>query len=522
MMIYEGTILSVDQNNSVYKYLVEEDGIIVYVGNSLPNQFQGHPITHLGDQALTPTFVDTHEHFIEYSLFHAGLNIMSSKSNAQTIQMIRDYVEKTNEKTVICFGASANSVEDQRLISREEIDQACSDRPVMVVKYDGHTCVLNTFLLELIKDKISNLRGYHPDTGEMNQEAFYMCSDYITGRVSIPRLIQNMVDCIDYHASQGFGMIHSVSGIGFLMNLDITLEKYFAKSIHNGFQLRIFPQPMKPSVATIRNIPRIGGCFESALDGCFGSIDAAVKEPYLLSEYGSGVLYNSDEKVIAFCIEANRKGLQIEMHAIGDRAFDQATRALKAALDDYPRDNHRHGIIHASLPTKEGIEICREYNILLSMQSAFIDWPQEPTVFLEEILGKERAANVNPLRTYDDQGIIVSLGSDAPCTIPNPIEWLDKAVNNENENQRVSIQTALRMATYNGYYTTFDEKERGSLEVGKVADMVILSKNPYSIDPKDITSIQVVQTILAGKPYQKLRNGSKLKMLKSLFSSKSF
>lgn len=85
------------------------------------------------------------------------------------------------------------------------------------------------------------------------------------------------------------------------------------------------------------------------------------------------------------------------MHAIGDAAFDQATRALKAALDDYPREDHRHAIIHACLPTKEGIDICEKYHILLPVQSAFIDWPQEPDEYLADILG-ERSRRLNPLQ----------------------------------------------------------------------------------------------------------------------------
>ena len=101
---------------------------------------------------------------------------------------------------------------------------------------------------------------------------------------------------------------------------------------------------MNVDVALKRKLPRIGGCFECALDGCFGSHDAAMNEPYIDSLGGDGVLYYDDEKVIDFCKKANRAGLQIEMHAIGDKAFDQACRALKAALDDYPRKDHRHGI----------------------------------------------------------------------------------------------------------------------------------------------------------------------------------
>ena len=149
------------------------------------------------------------------------------------------------------------------------------------------------------------------------------------------------------------------------------------------------------------------------------------------------------------------------MHAIGDRAFDQATRALKEALDDYPRTDHRHGIIHDCLPTDEGMRICADYGITMPVQSAFINWKQEPDAYLESIMGAERCARLNPIRSFLDRGILVSFGSDAPCTTPDPIVWMDKAVNNPNPDEAVSIQDALRMCTYNGNYTTFSRKNRG-------------------------------------------------------------
>ena len=227
-----------------------------------------------------------------------------------------------------------------------------------------------------------------------------------------------------------------------------------------------------------------------------------MNEPYIDSEGGNGVLYYSDEKVIKFCKEANRAGLQIEMHAIGDKAFDQATRALKAALDDFPRKNHRHGIIHDCLPTKEGIKICKEYGILMPIQSAFINWKQEPDAYLESIMGADRCVRLNPIRTFRDNGILVSFGSDAPCTSPDPIVWMDKAVNNAIASESVSLQDALRMCTYNGYFTSFDEKERGSLEAGKTADMVILSADPYEIPASEIKDLRVEKLILGGEDYK--------------------
>ena len=522
MKCYEGTILSVDSNDGVYRYLVEDNGKIVYIGNELPEVYKTLDIKTLGNRVLAPAFIDTHQHFASLSTFNAGLNVMEAESNEEIARMIGEYAAKTDAKTIIAFGASPHSVKEGRLIMRHEIDAVCQGKEVMVVKYDGHACIVSTPLLSKLDKKLSKLRGYHPDTGEMNQEAFFACSDYISGSLSIPDLFRNMQNCTDYLASKGIGSIHTVSGVGFIANLDITIEKLFAKSLRNGFQIRVFPQSLNTKVATSRRIPRIGGCFECALDGCFGSRDAALNEPYSDAEGGDGILYYSDEKVIEFCKKANRLGLQIELHAIGDKAFDQATRALKAALDDYPREDHRHGIIHDCLPTEEGIAICKEYKIQMPVQSAFIGWKQEPDSYLEELLGTERASRLNPIKTFADNGIVVSFGSDAPCTDPDPIQWIHRAVNHSNLEERITVQQALRMATYNGAYTTFDEKERGSLEVGKIADMVILSDNPYTTPVENLKDIKVEELILSGRPYESAVSSLGRCILNGVFSQNKF
>lgn len=517
MKCYHGDILTVNVKDEVCSWLVEDGGKIVFVGNELPERYRGAELVELGGKALCPSFADTHQHLASFSAFHAGLNVMDAASNREISEMVRDFVRRSSAKTLIAFGASPYSVEEGRLLSRAELDAVCPDRPMMVVKYDGHACIINTPLLKKLEKKLAPLRGYHPDTGEMNQEAFFKVSDYITNSLSPMELVKNLQNAVDFEASRGIGMVHTVSGIGFVVNLDITLEQFFARSLTNGFQVRVFPQSLDIRAATRRKLPRIGGCFACALDGCFGSHDAAMNEPYTDDGTG-GVLYYSDEKVTEFCKKANRAGLQIEMHAIGDRAFDQAARALRAALDDFPREDHRHGIIHACLPTETGLQICRDYHIQLPVQSAFINWKQEPDAYLERILGAERTAALNPLRTFWDMGIRICAGSDAPCTAPNPVDWIDKAVNHANPAQALTVPEALRMCTINGYRATFDEAERGSLEVGKIADMVMLSENPCKMEPARLHELRAEQLLLGGKPYESCRRGVAGAMLKGMFS----
>ncbi|WP_124061548.1 amidohydrolase [Gordonibacter sp. Marseille-P4307] len=506
MKVYEGSILTVDERDTVARYLVEDGGLIAYVGDALPKQYADAAREHLGNRALCPSFVDTHQHFASLATFNAGLNVMEARSNDEIQRLVAEFSRTYAGKVLIAFGASPYSVAEGRLLSRAELDEACPDKPVMMVKYDGHACVVNSALLGLIEGRVSDQRGYHPDTGEMNQEAFFKALDYITGSISIPRLIGNMQRAMDYLAARGIGMVHTVSGVGFPADLDISLEKWVGRSAQSGFQVRVFPQSLEVKAALKRGLVRIGGCFACALDGCFGSRDAAMIEPYEGSD-DTGVLYYTDEQLIAFCCEANRAGLQIEMHAIGDAAFNQAARVLKAALEDFPREDHRHGIIHACLPTEEGVRICAAYGIHLPMQASFIDWPQEPDSYLASIMGRKRAERLNPLRMLWDAGVVMSAGSDAPCTDPDPILWMQRACNHSVAGQSLTPREALRMCTYNGAWTTFDEDARGSLETGKVADMVVLSENPYEVSVSDLGRIKVERLLLGGRPYRRQSQG---------------
>ena len=173
MKVYEGSILTVDERDTVARYLVEDGGLIAYVGDALPKQYADAAREHLGNRALCPSFVDTHQHFASLATFNAGLNVMEARSNDEIQRLVAEFSRTYAGKVLIAFGASPYSVAEGRLLSRAELDEACPDKPVMMVKYDGHACVVNSALLGLIEGRVSDQRGYHPDTGEMNQEAFF-------------------------------------------------------------------------------------------------------------------------------------------------------------------------------------------------------------------------------------------------------------------------------------------------------------------------------------------------------------
>ncbi len=500
MKVYHGSVVTCDDRNSVYRYLVEDGGKIVWVGNELPAKYRAVQIEQLGERALLPAFGDTHLHFSSYSFFASTVDVRTAKTHDEICEMIRVYDREKNPKMVTGFGASANSVSEKRLITRAELDKVCPDKPVMLAKYDGHTCIINTKLMQMLPKGTDKLRGFGAESGEMNQEAFFAVSGFVTGKIAPIGLIKSMQRGYDMLAEHGIGLIHTVEGVGFPQDMDVDMVRFLARGQRNPVPTRVFFQTMDVQKVIKRKLSRIGGCFATALDGCFGSMDAAMLKPYDSEPGNQGVLYYSDKTVTDFCIAANRAGLQIEMHAIGDAAFVQALNALEAALNDFPREDHRHTIIHACLPTQEGLEHMARLGIGIALQPSFLDWDLEPLDYLERIMG-ERAYQISPLRTMKDMGIHMSGGSDAPCTIPDPVEGIYAACNHYVPEQSLAISEALRMYTYEAARMSFDEKERGTLEPGKIADMTVLNKNPLSLEPKELRQLKVEKLLLAGKPY---------------------
>jgi predicted amidohydrolase YtcJ len=507
MQIFHGTIITCDPKNRVFKYLVENQGRIEFVGDQLPSKYEAcDNVIELGKQALIPAFGDGHMHFSNYALFAGTYFDVREARNFQEIQnQISEFLRDNPKfKIVIGFGASKHNVEEKTLIGRTELDVVSKDVPIVIVCYDGHSAIFNSAMYEKYPDHIRQLRGFHAEEGHLFNEAYYAGVDFATSLISPITLIKSMLKSYDIIAQNGIGMIHATEGIGFPNDLDVKLVSLIAKakSRKNKFQTRIFFQTMEVNKVLKRKFPRIGGCFATALDGCFGACDAALLEPYSNDPANKGILFQTEEEVLKFAKEANRAGLQIEMHAIGDAAVSRAVQAIEAALKDYPRKDHRHTIIHACLIPESLLEKIAQLEIGITLQPGFLISPLEPLSYLESILG-DRVKSSSQIRKMLDLGIHVSGGSDAPVTHPNPIEGMYGACNHPYDpSQSISIQEALKMYTYEVARTTFDDQERGSLEEGKMADLVILNQNPLTLSPQDLMQLQVESLYLQGIPYR--------------------
>lgn len=507
MKVFHGKIISLDSENNIYQYLVEDQGKIIYLGDELPPEYRnGEPKINLGDQALIPAFGDAHLHFSNWALFAGSFfDVREARTIPEIQAQVKSYLEgRGRQKIVLGFGISRHSVKERRLITREELDEVSPDIPLSLVCYDGHSAVFNSTLGEMYPEHVRNLPGFYPEEGHLFHEAFFEGVDYATSLLPPLDLVNSILKAYDILADYGVGTIHATEGVGFPNDLDVTLVSLIARAQgrKNNFQTRLFFQTMDVDKVLKRDLPRIGGCFDTALDGCFGANDAALHEDYSHDPGNKGKLYHEEEEVFEFARKANREGLQIEMHAIGDAAVTRAVDAIEAALQDTPREDHRHTIIHACLIKPEDLQRIAKLGIAITLQPGFLVSPLEPVEYLEEILG-DRIFSSSPLRSIIDAGIHLSGGSDAPVTHPDPIEGIYGACNHPYDpGQSVSIEEALRMYTYEVAWTSFDEKERGSLEIGKIADLVILNQDPLSLHTSDLRSLNVIELYLGGEVFQ--------------------
>ena len=243
-------------------------------------------------------------------------------------------------------------------------------------------------------------------------------------------------------------------------------------------------------------LPRIGGCL--TIDGAGFEHTALMYEPYSDVPSTCGDQYISDEQIRAFVREAHAAGLQIGMHAIGDRAVDILTAAYAEALKESPREDARHRAEHFYCPRPVSIERAEKYGFALPMQPVFSWLWDVPGGPYERFWGPERSAMSEPFAELCKRGMVVSGGSDSPVTEVAPLVGIHGAVNNPRESRRVSVEDALRMFTINGAWVAFEEKEKGTLEVGKLADIVVLDRDPYR-EPDHIKEFAVEMTITEGR-----------------------
>jgi predicted amidohydrolase YtcJ len=240
-----------------------------------------------------------------------------------------------------------------------------------------------------------------------------------------------------------------------------------------------------------------------ALDGMIRSGTAALREPYEGRPLDKGLITIDEEALREKVKTCNSAGLRVCIHAEGDRGIDKALDTIEWALEDHPNENHRHRIEHFGLSTPDQMDRIRNMGVIPSVSINFIYDIGEG---YKKNLGVERSEWIYPLKSLFEHGIPASCNSDWPVSVGNPLLGIYSAITRKTwtgetlgNSQRISLEDAIKAYTLNGAYASFEEEVKGSIEEGKLADMVVLDRDILKIPDEEILQTNVDLTMVGGK-----------------------
>jgi len=502
LAIRNASIITMDSRRPRAEALVVRDGRIAAVGSwaEVGPQAAGLPVLDLAGKTVLPGFIDTHAHFLWTALSMAALDVSGAADHAGLQAVVRRAVaEAPPGELIFGMGFSEYPLRAEAAAPIiEALDAAAPDHPVYLIGVTGHVSAVNSRALEilalppdtpgLMRDATGRPNGLLADTANnLAGEAF----SQIFG--ADEKAAATLDLAIQKAHSVGLTTVHALEGG--LTSDDRAVEALLDAMPALPLRFVLYYQTMDVERVLRLGLPRIGGCI--LLDGDVGPHTAALSEPYADDPTCYGTLYHTQEELDAFVLQAHRAGLQVALHAVGDAAVEQALNAYEAALVAQPRADHRHRIEHCEVIREEQIQRAQRLGAALAIQPPFnYYWPHSefyPT------LGEERAWKVDPVRTLLRPGLLVAGGSDSTVTPLGPLIGVHAAVNHSNPAERVGVHEALLLYTLNAARIAFEEQDKGSLEVGKLGDLVVLAEDPYAVDPAGIDDIPIEMTILGGE-----------------------
>jgi hypothetical protein len=501
LVIQNANVITVNPEQPRAEAMIVREGRIAAVGGweALGPQAEGARILDLRGRTVVPGLIDTHAHFLWTALSLAALDVSDAGDHATLQAIVRQAASDAPPgEPILGMGFTEYALDTERFSPIiEALDAAAPENPVCLIGVTGHASAVNTRGLELLgfpggtpgimRDASGRPNGLLGDRA--NNEALDRFGEHFgTGLRAA-----EMVDAAIAKAhSVGITTLHALEGGSAGDNE--TAEDFLGRIPSLPLRFVFFYQTTDVERVLELGLPRIGGCI--LLDGDVGPRTAALSEPYVDDPDCYGTLYYSQEEIDAFVQEAHRAGLQVAMHAVGDAAVEQALNAYQAALAAHPRDDHRHRIEHCEVIREEQIERARRLGVALAIQPPFNHYWDHTTYYAS--IGEERASRVDPVATLMRPGLLVAGGSDSTVTPLGPLIGVHAAVNHSLPAERVSVRQALALYTINAARIAFQEGDRGSLEVGKLGDLVVLGRDPFEVEPDQIKDIPVEMTVIGG------------------------
>lgn len=529
-ILFNGNFYSLDEMYKNCTAVAIKNGIIIRMGNDeeiLALAEKDTKVIDLEGKFVLPGFVDSHMHFLGIAQQADLVDLTETKSFAEAVELCLAQMEKLNDtkKWVLATGFNQDYWDIKTMPTRNDLDTISKEYPVVFRRACGHISICNTKGLEVLgilnerKNDTKFEMGFYADgtpSGFLYEttQGLYM---NVQPEPSFEDLKRMIINCANYAASKGITEVHTDD---FVFNLEdggksiMSMFKYLAST--NELPIRIYQQCSLREDETLTEFLENGNCtgdnyglykigpLKLMADGSLGAHTAWMRKPYLNEPETCGTGNMTDEKAYSLMKKAHDAGMQIAVHCIGDAALEQTLNMYRRIQQENPRPDCRHGIVHCQIMDEELQNRFKEDNILAYVQPIFL---KSDMNIVDDCVGTKIAKQSYNWRRFCDMGIHQSGGSDCPVEPFDILPNLQYAVTRKNPDtgkewyaeNSVTLEEAIKMFTYEGAYASFSENLKGTLSVGKYADLVVLDNNLFEIDPDVIRDTAVLMTMVNGR-----------------------
>jgi predicted amidohydrolase YtcJ len=529
-ILIHGRVYTVDAKQPWAQAVAIRGEKIIAVGDDSEIEKLRGPRTKIidaGGKLVLPGFVDCHIHFLEGSISLGQANLEGAKNPADIQRILREYEAKhPGDGWILGGGWNYAMFGEENLPDKKYLDEVFPNRPVLLYGYDGHTSWANSKALALAKinkDTLNPANGAivrDPKTGEatgaLKESAGRLVGKLVPKSTQAEKLTALRAG-MHWANENGLTRVHSAGGDFEEFALydelrrsgDLTLRMYIAYFLN--------PPELRPKdIDAVEEARKkytgdwlSGGVVKMMVDGVIESHTAAMLEPYTDDPTTKGKLFWDPDKYKAAVAELDKRGLQLFTHAIGDYAVRTALDAYENAENLNHTQDRRPRIEHIETITAVDIPRFGKLGVIASMQPLHA-YPDEDTLRVwAGNVGPDRASRAWVWNSIAKSGGRLAFGSDWNVVTLNPWEGLQMAVTRQTTEgkpdggwmpeQRVTLAQAVEGYTLGAAYAGRREKTEGSIEPGKLADLIIVSQNIFEIDPHTIAQTKVVKTIVGGK-----------------------
>lgn len=478
-------------------------------------------IIKLNGKRVLPGFIDSHTHFIDGALQLQRVNLRAAFSKEEFIKLISEKAGSLPEGEWILGGDWDHQQWPGKELPRKEwIDSVTANTPVFVNRHDGHMALANSLTLKLAgitRDTPLPSGGKilkDPDTNELTgilKDSAMDLVQKIIPETSQNKKLQALYEALKLANSYGVTGIHDISTFD-------DLDLYRIASEENRLTLRVYSITPLPLLDELLNRIKIRGKSQPFLhiggvkgfvDGSLGSSTALFFEPYTDDPLNYGLLNSMmypEGNMRRMILKADRAGIQAAVHAIGDKANNILLNIYEGIIEEEGERDRRFRIEHAQHLLPDDIPRFSRLGVIASMQPYHaIDDGR----WAESRIGHRRSTTTYAFRSLLDNGALLSFGSDWSVAPLNPLTGIYAAVTRATTDgkspggwipeEKITVEEALKAYTINAAYAEFAEHIKGSLEPGKLADIIILSEDIFDMAPERIPEIKVLMTIVNGK-----------------------